>query len=195
MRLFSQISVRVLIFGNFEFSNLFSHIRLKKRHTSFFSGNRREIRTKLVSEFQNRLLQNRYRTYSTWWRTRWGATSGASLGFPRMDFPARFLQMFRNCQTEWLPLPFSFDEFISCSTCFKFARDCALWNLSSSSFSPAPSDMIHLERYGVSLWKQAAAKIDGPRYAIQRCQEKHRDINSYASWANRHIVDWQNLRY
>ena len=49
MRLFSQISVRVMIFGNFEFSNLFSHIRLKKRHTSFFSGNRREIRTKLVN--------------------------------------------------------------------------------------------------------------------------------------------------
>ena len=102
MRLFSQISVRVLIFGNFEFSNLFSQIRLKKRHTSFFSGNRREIRTKLVNEFQNRLLQNRYRTYSTWWRTRWGATSGASLGFPRMDFPTRFLQMFRKCQIQML---------------------------------------------------------------------------------------------
>ena len=46
------------------------------------------------------LLQNRYRTYNTWWRTRWGATSGASLGFPRMDFPTRFLQMFLNCQVQ-----------------------------------------------------------------------------------------------
>ena len=33
-------------------------------------------------------------------RTRWGATSGASLGFPRMDFPTRFLQMFLNCQVQ-----------------------------------------------------------------------------------------------
>ena len=49
-------------------------------------------------------LPRRYRTYNTWWRTRWGATSGASLGFPRMDFPTRFLQMFLNCQVQMFVL-------------------------------------------------------------------------------------------
>ena len=43
-------------FQNFrQFSNLFSQIRLKKRHTSLFSGICREIRTKIHERFAEKL--------------------------------------------------------------------------------------------------------------------------------------------
>ena len=42
-------------FQNFrQFSNLFSQIRLKKRHTSLFSGICREIRTKIHQNLQKK---------------------------------------------------------------------------------------------------------------------------------------------
>ena len=49
---------RFQIFDNFEFSNLFSQIWLKTRHTSLFSGICREIRPKFHQKFAEK-MQNR----------------------------------------------------------------------------------------------------------------------------------------
>ena len=45
------------IFGNFEFSNLFSQISVKKRQTSLFYGICREIRTKIHKKFAEKYAE------------------------------------------------------------------------------------------------------------------------------------------
>ena len=93
-------------------------------------------------------------------------------------------------EIEWLIPPWSFSTF--------FFLSVARWARKSCRLIP---DMIQTDkiRYATtrseSEWMQAGAKIGSPRYAVQKVKRKHRTATSYASWANRHIVDWQNLRY